>query len=938
MPTLEQIIARGPDAEAARLRLERLRESGATIPSAGEGAELTAAILSSGTYLPDLLRGDPKRLPRLLADPWLHREKSRALVAREVEATCQGVRSLAELQRGLRRHAQSEMLRLGARELGAGIGGHALTLPEYGLTLEVARELAALADACLEAAVRFCESELRAGFGAPVCGDSAPGFSVIAMGKLGGEELNFSSDIDVIYVYSSDDGQAGSLSLHEYYARLCKAVTRAIGEGTEDGFVFRVDLRLRPEGQGGAICNSLAAAESYYESFGRTWERQALLRARHSAGDAWLGEAFLKTVEPFVYPRMSSTSTIEDVRSLRRMFVAAAAEGTWNVKLGTGGIRDVELVAQVLQLLYGGKRHDLRERSTLPALHKLCLAGLLSDQETRTLSDAYRVWRRIEHRLQLEQGRQTHALPAAPEEIARLAQRLGFASADHFTATIDEKRAAVSAIADTLGEPASGPPPVVMRLLAPAASDEEQESDLRKAGFRDLEESAYRLEISAGRLPPEWLEEAIASPDPDRALARFCDLALRTSFGLFALLHEDRQLLRMLAGLFGTSERLSRHLITHPDVWPGLTHGLGDPRPEFATWSVEFASRLHGGDYETALRRLRRFQAEEILRIGLHDVAGELTHEEVSAQLVRLAEACLKEAAHRVAEDLAPRFGRPDAELTILVLGSCGAHEMRYGSDLELVFLYECEGTTDAGMDHQEWFARLAQRLISALGALLEEGRLYTVDTRLRPSGSQGLLVVSYRAFEEYHHDKAAPWERVALLRGRPACVLPATGNRVASTFVPRLAALTYESGIPEAALLEELLRMRTRIEQERAAGGPLHLRFSPGGLTDLEFIAAWGQLRHGESDPALRSTNPFEALRRLAARGELAPSLLEHYRFLARACLRLRLLRDHADDRLAQSDEQPLARSLGLGRTQLASEISSRMAEVRAEFVRQLR
>jgi len=276
--------------------------------------------------------------------------------------------------------------------------------------------------------------------------------------------------------------------------------------------------------------------------------------------------------------------------------------------------------------------------------------------------------------------------------------------------------------------------------------------------------------------------------------------------------------------------------------------------------------------------------------------------------------------------------------LTILVLGSCGAREMRYGSDLELVFLYECEGTTDAGMDHQEWFARLAQRLISALGALLEEGRLYTVDTRLRPSGSQGLLVTSYRAFEEYHHDKAAPWEHVALLRGRPACVLPATGNRVASDFAHRLAALTYESGISEAALLEELLRMRKRIEQERAAGGPLHLRFSPGGLTDLEFIAAWGQLRHGESDPAMRSTNPFEALCRMAARGELAPSLLEHYRFLARACLRLRLLRDYADDRLAESDQQPLARSLGLGRTQLASEMSSRMAEVRAEFVRQLR
>ena len=215
--------------------------------------------------------------------------------------------------------------------------------------------------------------------------------------------------------------------------------------------VFRVDLRLRPEGQAGAICNSLAAIESYYESFGRTWERQALLRARHAAGDAWLGEAFGKTVEPFVYSRSTSTSTIEDVRSLRRMFVAKSGDGPWNVKLSAGGIRDVELVAQVLQLLYGGRRRELRERTTLPALHKLGLAGLLSGQETRTLGEAYRVWRRIEHRLQLEQGRQTHALPADGLELACLARRLGLASAEELGAAIDERRRAVSAIADTLG-------------------------------------------------------------------------------------------------------------------------------------------------------------------------------------------------------------------------------------------------------------------------------------------------------------------------------------------------------------------------------------------------------------------------------------------------------------------------------------------------------
>jgi [glutamine synthetase] adenylyltransferase / [glutamine synthetase]-adenylyl-L-tyrosine phosphorylase len=939
--TLDQCLAAGPDAEAAHMRLERLRETAVQLPEDSAGTALLAAVLASGTYLPDLLFADPERLPRLLADPWLHREKPRDRFAREVGTACAGARSQAELQRALRRYARGEMLRLGAREIGAGVGAQAIALPQHGLTLEVARELSFLADACLESAVRFCAAELRAGFGDPVCNDSAPGFSVIAMGKLGGEELNFSSDIDVIYVYASDDGQAGSLSLHEFYARLSKAVTRAISESTGDGFVFRVDLRLRPEGQMGAICNSLAATESYYESFGRTWERQALLRARHAAGDAWLGESFLKTVEPFVYPRVAGAGTLEEVRSLRRMFVPASSEASWDVKLGTGGIRDVELVAQVLQLLYAGKRRDLRERTTLPALSKLELAGLLSDQENRTLTDAYRLLRRIEHRLQLEHGQQTHRLPTDEAGVACLARRLGFSGADEFTAVVEDNRAAVCAIADTLGEPTSGPPATVLRMLAPTTSNEELAAELGAAGFRDLEHSAYSLAIARGRLPPEWLEEAIASPDPDRALALFRDLALRASLGLFALLRDSRQLLRMLASLFGTSERLSRHLIVHAELWPELTRGLGAPTPEAPAWQEDFAARLAGCDYETALRRMRRFQAEEILRIGVHDVAGNLGHEDVSAQLGRLAEACLAESTRRIATDLANRFGSPDSELTILVLGSCGAREMRYGSDLELVFLYERDGTTSTGMDHQEWFARLAQRLIGALGALLEEGRLYTVDTRLRPSGSQGLLVTSYRAFEEYHQERAAPWERVALLRGRVACVLPARqgeDDSPRSDFSQHLDRLAYQHDIPEAVLQGELLRMRKRIEQERAPAGTLHLRFSPGGLTDLEFIAAWGQLRHGDGDLALRTTNPFQALARMVGRGDVDARLLDHYHFLARACLRLRLLRDYADDRLSTKDEQPLARSLGLGQAQLGSELHVRMTEIRAEFLRQLR
>jgi len=262
---------------------------------------------------------------------------------------------------------------------------------------------------------------------------------------------------------------------------------------------------------------------------------------------------------------------------------------------------------------------------------------------------------------------------------------------------------------------------------------------------------------------------------------------------------------------------------------------------------------------------------------------------------------------------------------------------MRYGSDLELVFLYQHEGATVKGIEYQDWFSRLAQRLISALGALLEEGRLYNVDTRLRPSGSQGLLVTTYQAFENYHHETAAPWERMALLRARPAFILPGAG--APSDFVNRLEAIAYQTPPNEDSLRADLLHLRRRIESERA-GDPhesLHLRFSPGGLTDLEFIAAWGQLRHGEADPALRTTHPPTALQRMADQGELAAVVLDDYRFLQRAGLRLRLMRDQHDDRLHAEDRSPLARSLGLSEAQLSDELSERMARVRGEFVRRL-
>jgi glutamate-ammonia-ligase adenylyltransferase len=924
-PILDRLLAAGPDPEGARPRLERLVEAGAVLPEDEAGLRLLAALVSSGSFLTDLLLADADRLSALLADPFFDRAKPRERTIAEVKAAVAGCTDLADVQRRLRRYRQVEMLRLGVREL------------RPGTSLEVARDLSALADACLDAAVVFCESQLRAGYSEPVCADECPGFVVVAMGKLGGEELNFSSDVDLIYIYSSDEGQAGSLSLHEYYCRLSQMITRAVAEITGDGFVFRVDLRLRPEGGSGAICNSLAAAESYYETFGRTWERQALLRARPAAGDRSLGARFLKTVEPFVFPRSSGPRTLDEVRSLRQQFVDSTQHLGWNVKLGQGGIRDVELVAQALQLLYGGKRPDLRERATLPALHKLGLAGLLTAQEVRTLSDAYHLWRAVEHRIQLEQGAQTHELPVEPSGRDRLARRLGLAGFAELDALVEQQRRAVSAVAATLGEPEQGPSAVVLRLLDPALPRPQLLADLQSCGFSNAEGAAETLELVRGRLAPIWLEEAIASPNPDRALDRFRDLSVRASTGLEAMLREDRQLLTILAALFGTSERLSRHLLTHPATWPGLLSGPGDPRPDPMEWQGRLPARLAGCDYEEALREMRRFQGEEILRIGLHDVAGNLAHEEVSAQLGLLAETCLAQAVIRVAAELETRTGKPDAELTILVLGSCGAREMRYGSDLELVFLYQHEGVTPSGIEYQDWFGRLAKRLISALGALLDEGRLYNVDTRLRPSGSQGLLVTTYQAFEDYHHESAAPWERMALLRARPAFVLPGAG--APSGFDERLERIAYQTPPNEDSLRTDLLHLRQRIESERAGdlSESLHLRFAPGGLTDLEFLAAWGQLRHGEIDPALRTTHPPAALQRMVERGELVAGVLDDYRFLQRAGLRLRLLRDQHDDRLQSEDRSSLARSLGMSEGQLSHQLGTRMARVRAEFFQRL-
>jgi glutamate-ammonia-ligase adenylyltransferase len=938
--------------QAIDARRARFVEHGGALPPVGsEARALLEALLASGDHLPELLFGETAAraaaLTDLLADPWLRAPKPPALIAGAIDVATAGATSFADFERRLRLARRREVLRMGARELG------------WGTTAEVARELSAFADACLDSAYRYADAELRRELGAPVSdeGEHDPGFVVMGMGKLGGDELNFSSDVDVCYFYATDAGHVDvgrgerEVTLHHYYAELSRRITAALEEPTGEGIIFRVDLRLRPESRNGPLCNSLAAAERYYETFGRTWERQAWLRARPCAGDLGLGGELLEMLDAFIHPRHADPRMLDDVRALRAQFRDPADAGGgggpddtgFDVKLGAGGIRDVELVVQTLQLLYAGKHPDLRERNTPRALLRLVVAGLLTDREAHALGDAYRFWRQLEHRVMIATGAQRHRLPAGDEARATLGRGVGFATLEAFDAAIARTRAVVGAIAATFADTATGPLEDAARLLNPLLERATLERLIAEAGFRDADAAADALEMSRTRMPPAFIAEAVASPDPDRALSHFRDLALNGSPGLLALLRAQPRLLRLLGTLFGTSDRLSDLLVRHPAMWEPLLAGLGarsrtaDELRALLAEERRLGVGEPGGeeaeDEEADLRAVRRFQAQEILRVGLHDVAGSLDPTQISGQLSLVAEVCLAAAIEIVTPALTRRHGTPRTGLTVLALGSFGAHEMRYGSDLDLVFLYGEDGESTTGVDHREWFARASQRVISALEAMLEEGRLYHIDTGLRPSGAQGLLVTSTGAFARYHERDAAAWERVALLRARVVYSNEAAPRR--AEIEAQLTAIAFDRPFDEPHFRGELRAMRARVERERGRGplpaGTRHIRFDPGGLMDVEFMVALGQLRHAK-DPGVRTTEPGAVVERLVALGWPA-TLRGDFAWLRRIVMRLRLLQDRPQDVVSPRDVAPLARTLDLTPETLQRLLTDVMARVRATF-----
>ncbi|HTL34811.1 MAG TPA: bifunctional [glutamate--ammonia ligase]-adenylyl-L-tyrosine phosphorylase/[glutamate--ammonia-ligase] adenylyltransferase [Kofleriaceae bacterium] len=938
-----------PDAGDALRRAERLfdaaSQSGLDLTDLDDSAVRVATLACQrAPYLAVLLTRDPHRLGRVAQDPYLRREKPLDQLIGEVRAARAGVMTGAELRSVLRRIRADELVRLGVREL------------DLGLDTEVGRELSRLSDVCFDAAIEFHDRELRARFGAPLYQDDdgverEAKLAVIGMGKLGGEELNFASDVDVIYVYSSDQGQAGDISLHEYFAKLCTLVTGALSEVTEDDVVFRVDLRLRPEGAKGAIANSLSSMERYYETFGRPWERQAWIKARACAGDPALGAETLEMLKPFVFPRYTSPAIIDEVhalnRRIKRELVRPGPDAGFDLKNGVGGIREIEFFAQALQLIHGGKRPVLRCRGTLAALDALLFAGLVSDDEHLSLWRAYRWLRHAEHVLQLEAGLQTQTIPGDPDLQDLFARRLGYVDRHALQRILVAHTGSVARMFATLGVEVDEDRPDIDAILRGELSDEAESAALARLGFRDVTAATAELARArrrqgsplspaaserAARIGSALLSEIAASADPDQALRALGDLIARRgeAWSIWRLFDEQPGIVRLLGSLFGASAYLARVLVDTPELIDILVElGQSAPTRTVAQVSADLVAKLataDASDPEAVWSAVAEVKAAHVLRVGLADFAGALDPLAVCVELTAVAEACLQAALAIVEKQMPTRAGA----LAVLALGKLGGYELGYAADLDVVFVYD-GGDDDEAVVH---YSRLAQRLLGALRQRTPRGRLYEVDTRLRPSGSQGLLVSSLTAWRRYHEQSARLWERQALIKLRPVAGDPALGAEVA-----RLAADTvYGKSHDPKAVADEIAAMREKIERE--LGGKYDLKTNPGGVIDVEFAAQFLQLVHGHAHAELRTTSTSAALRAAAAL-EIAPAgmldlLDQGYRFLRGVEHRIRVVNDQPVHRLPESSDEldRLARRTGFpDRAALVERVERWQHDIRAAY-----
>jgi glutamate-ammonia-ligase adenylyltransferase len=944
-PAWTNAIKTCPDPQRARKFLELLTatNAGAALPAAsGEQARILAALLSGSQALGNLLVARPDCLsvlePEALRFP-RRKQGMRNEMNRWLNSLLAASDYGAALKR-LREFKQREMLRIAGRDL-----------VRLGKLPEILQEITDVADVCLDAIWQVCHRQLTGRHGQSWHQDANGRWQptagcVLGMGKLGGQELNYSSDVDVLFVYSEEgsvfkerpgDSKASrpAMTSHQFFNRLAEAFIAEVSRMTPEGALYRIDLRLRPEGDAGPLSRSLAGYENYYAQWGQTWERMMLIKARGVAGDETLAAEFLETIQPFRYPRSVNESVLREVVAMKGRIeneVVKADELERNVKLGRGGIREIEFVVQALQLLRAGRQPFLQGAQTLPGLDKLVQYELLSADESRLLADAYVFLREVEHRLQMEDNRQTHTIPADRRAQERLARLMGFVTLDEFRTAHKAHTQNVRRIFDRLlkadaseSEAASpfprqfeGAESAWKQLLAEHAF-----KDVEKA-FRVLREFvegpgyvhvsprtsdlAYQLlprllalcpqpaTVSKGKRSTTSQEPSPGSgtrwntslpsggapspagniplSDPDRVVTRLDSFisAYGARATLFELWNRNPAIFELLVLLFDRSEFLAELAIRTPDLVDELV--ISGRLRQRKSAEETLRDLRHGLGDEDQQLWLRRYHQAELMRIGLRDILGLADFEQHLTELSGLADACLQYALEVVMR----KHKLKTPPFVIIGLGKLGGAEIDYGSDLDVVFVADSRGKNLATL------ARLALEVLDLVSARTEQGVVFRTDARLRPDGDKGLLVNTLSAYEEYYRQRAQLWEIQSLTRTRPVA-----GDLKSGAQFQMLAATLANFQQPASPLVaytpdwkRRIHEMRMRIERERTPKGKddLAIKTGKGGLMDAEFIAQTLCLEQGWQE-----ANTLRVLERGRATGVLpeADRLIENYRQLRR-------------------------------------------------------
>ncbi|MDA8232295.1 MAG: bifunctional [glutamine synthetase] adenylyltransferase/[glutamine synthetase]-adenylyl-L-tyrosine phosphorylase [Magnetospirillum sp.] len=766
-----------------------------------------------------------------------------------------------------------------------------------------------------EALTRFAETAVRvavtyllrrqAGKGELVLADPADpekgsGVVVLGMGKLGAGELNYSSDIDLIVLYDHEKiDYRGRRSLPECMIALTKELVRILDERTADGYVFRTDLRLRPDPGATPVAVSLVAAEAYYEGFGQNWERAAMIKARQVAGDPDAGARFLAFLKPFIWRKSLDFAAIQDIHSIKRQINAyrgghVVAVGGHNIKLGRGGIREIEFFAQTQQLIWGGREPAMRVPATVQALRALAGAGHIGETVAAELEAAYRYLRSLEHRLQMVDDKQTQTLPADPARLAGIAAFMGHADADEMARVLTGHLLAVEGHYARLFEHAPALGTHGNLVFTGGENDPETVRTLAEMGFANADAVSSTIRgwhhgrVRATRstrarellteLTPALLAALATTANPDEAFMRFDDFLGRLPMGvpLFSLFHANPSLLDLVAEIMGDAPLLADHLARHPIVLDGvLQAGFLAPVPSAPELALELDPILAeaGGDMQAVLDASRRWVNDRKFQAGVQILRGTLDPGRAGRAFSDIAEAVLDRLGRQVEAEFARAHGRiAGGEWCLLAMGKLGGREMTATSDLDLILIYDAppgieESDGPRPLALATWYARLTQRIITALTAKTGEGGLYAVDMRLRPSGNSGPIATSLDSFRRYQREAAWTWEHMALTRARAVAGDPALGRRVEA--VVREVLTQPRDG---ARLLADIADMRERIAREHKAESRWQVKHRRGGLVDIEFVAQYLQLAHAHDHPDILSANTGTALDRAAAAGVLVP------------------------------------------------------------------